>query len=456
MGKAEGAAAAAAAAAVVAAAAAVVWRRRSGGWRAEEMARELEERCAAPGMEGLRRIAGEMAAEMAAGLAEDGESKVKMLVTFVDNLPAGSEKGLFYALDLGGTNFRVLRLQLGGKERHIVKQESREVSIPPHLMVGTSAPRFVDSEGGDFRLPEEVQRRGREDFGVVTFSFPVRQFSIASGILIKWTKGFSIEDAVGEDVVAELTKAMEKQGVDMRVAVLVNDTVGTLAGGRYHDEDVAVAVILGTGTNAAYVEKAHAIPKWNGLYPKSGNMIFEKLISGMYLGEIVRRVLLKMAKEAALFGDTVPAKLKTPFILRTPDISAMHHDTTPDLKIVEKKLKENLEITNTSVKTRKLVVKVCDIIAKRAARLAAAGIAGILKKQGRDTRGDGEKRTAVAIDGGLFEHYKEFRECLKSTLEELLGEAASRSVVVKLANDGSGIGAALLAASHSQYNELEE
>nr|CAD1822204.1 unnamed protein product [Ananas comosus var. bracteatus] len=458
------------------------------------MARELEERCAAPGMEGLRRIAGEMSAEMAAGLAEDGESKVKMLVTFVDNLPAGSEKGLFYALDLGGTNFRVLRLQLGGKERHIVKQESREVSIPPHLMVGTSAElfgfiaselaRFVDSEGGDFRLPEGRQR----ELGF-TFSFPVRQFSIASGILIKWTKGFSIEDAVGEDVVAELTKAMEKQGVDMRVAVLVNDTVGTLAGGRYHDEDVAVAVILGTGTNAAYVEKAHAIPKWNGLYPKSGNMvinmewgnfwssdlpiteydqeldaeslnpgeqIFEKLISGMYLGEIVRRVLLKMAKEAALFGDTVPAKLKTPFILRTPDISAMHHDTTPDLKIVEKKLKENLEITNTSVKTRKLVVKVCDIIAKRAARLAAAGIAGILKKQGRDTRGDGEKRTAVAIDGGLFEHYKEFRECLKSTLEELLGEAASRSVVVKLANDGSGIGAALLAASHSQYNELEE
>lgn len=50
-----------------------------------------------------------------------------------------SEKGLFYALDLGGTNFRVLRLQLGGKERRIVKQESREVSIPPHLMVGTSA-----------------------------------------------------------------------------------------------------------------------------------------------------------------------------------------------------------------------------------------------------------------------------------------------------------------------------
>jgi hypothetical protein len=53
----------------------------------------------------------------------------------------------------------------------------------------------------------------------------------------------------------------------------VNDTVGTLAGGRYVDNDVVAAVILGTGTNAAYVEHANAIPKWNGLLPKSGNMV---------------------------------------------------------------------------------------------------------------------------------------------------------------------------------------
>jgi hexokinase len=36
----------------------------------------------------------------------------------------------------------------------------------------------------------------------------------------------------------------------------------------------------------------------------------------MYLGEIVRRVLLKMAEEASLFGDEVPPKLKIPFIIR--------------------------------------------------------------------------------------------------------------------------------------------
>ena len=49
-----------------------------------------------------------------------------------------SEEGLFYALDLGGTNFRVLRCLLGGPEARVVKQEHEEVPIPRQLMLGTS------------------------------------------------------------------------------------------------------------------------------------------------------------------------------------------------------------------------------------------------------------------------------------------------------------------------------
>lgn len=90
------------------------------------------------------------------------------------------------------------------------------------------------------------------------------------------------------------------------------------------------------------------------------------------------------------------------------------------------------------------------MIAKRAARLAAAGIAGVLKKLGSDPAGNGKQKTAIAIDGALFEHYTIFRECLQSTLEELLGEEAWKMIELKLTKDGSGLGAALLAASHSQ------
>ncbi|KAM0877052.1 hypothetical protein ACQ4PT_035763 [Festuca glaucescens] len=427
-----------------------------------------------------------MADEMLAGLEKEGGSRVKMLLSYVDKLPTGREEGLFYGLDLGGTNFRFLMVQLGGNDKRIAN------------------PKFVadESKGNSFSSGK------KRELGF-TFSFPVRQHSIASGTLVKWTKAFCIEDAVGEDVVVKLQTAMEKQGVDIHVAALINDAVGTLAGTRYYDEDVIAGVIFGTGTNAAYVEKANAIPKWEGELPESGDMvinmewgnfyschlpvteydqaldkeslnpgeqIYEKLTSGMYLGEIVRRVLLKLSLQSAIFGEIDHTKLKTHFHLRyqmlptssltcedksgfmlyagLPHTSAMHHDETPDLKIVEEKLEETLGISGTSLETRKMVVEIIDIISRRAAQLAATGLAGILKKLGRDGSID-KRRSVLVIDGGLFEHYAKFSKCVETTLSELVGEELSKSVVVKHADEGPGIGAALIAASHSQYRNIE-
>ncbi|XP_058745368.1 hexokinase-2-like [Vicia villosa] len=461
--------------------------KKSKRWgKAKAILKEFEEKCATPTWK-LKQVADAMAVEMQAGLASEGGSKLKMLISFVDNLPTGNEEGLFYALDLGGTNFRVLRVKLGGKENGVVSQEFTEVSIPPNLMVGTSKElfdfiaaelvKFVKEENGDFQVPPG----GKRQLGF-TFSFPVMQTSISSGNLIRWTKGFSIEDTVGQDVVAELRNAIERQGLDMNITALVNDTVGTLAGGRYTNKDVFASVILGTGTNAAYVENAQAIPKWHGDLPESGEMvinmewgnfrsshlplteydnaldaeslnpgeqIFEKIISGMYLGEIVRRVLLKMAEEAWFFGETVPSKLKVPFVLRTPDMSAIHHDSSADLNVVKTKLKSILEISDTSLQVRKVIVELCNIVATRGARLAAAGILGILKKLGKDTITTDGQKNVIAMDGGLYEHYTEYSKCLENTINELVGEDVSGSIIVEHSNDGSGIGAALLAASHS-------
>lgn len=54
----------------------------------------------------------------------------------------------------------------------------------------------------------------------------------------------------------------------------VNDTVGTLAGGRYNfQEETMIGCILGTGTNACYVERADAVKKWKEALPKSGEMV---------------------------------------------------------------------------------------------------------------------------------------------------------------------------------------
>uniref|UniRef100_A0A453A7E8 Phosphotransferase n=2 Tax=Aegilops tauschii subsp. strangulata TaxID=200361 RepID=A0A453A7E8_AEGTS len=211
-------------------------------------------------------------------LAADGAGELKMIPSYVYSLPTGSETGLFYALDLGGTNFRVLRVQLGGKDKRVVDTESEQVSIPKEIMHGTTEElfdfiasrlsKFVAMEGGNFQLQE-----GRKREIGFTFSFPVKQTSIDSGILIKWTKGFAVSGTAGKDVVACLNAAMERQGLDMSVSALVNDTVGALAGAHYWDEDVMVAVILGTGTNACYIERTESIPKLQHLGLGTGNTI---------------------------------------------------------------------------------------------------------------------------------------------------------------------------------------
>jgi len=57
--------------------------------------------------------------------------------------------------------------------------------------IAAALAKFVATESEDF-----VFQPGRQRELGFTFSFPVRQISLASGILIKWTKGFLIEDAV--------------------------------------------------------------------------------------------------------------------------------------------------------------------------------------------------------------------------------------------------------------------
>ncbi|KAF8041201.1 hypothetical protein BT93_B3203 [Corymbia citriodora subsp. variegata] len=436
-----------------------------------------------------------MAVEMHAGLASEGGSKLKMLLTFVDTLPNGNEKGIYYALDLGGTNFRVLQVQLGDSTSSILPHYVEQLSIPQHLTTSTSEDLF------DFittSLKEFVEKKEnssgyspekRRELGF-TVSFPVKQTSVSSGILMRWTKEFAIHDMVGKDIAESLQLALMRNGLNMRVVVLANDTVGTLALGHYQDPDTVAAVVIGTGTNACYVERTDAIIKCQGLVTPSGFMVvnmewgsfwsshlprtyydidldadspnpneqgFEKMISGMYLGEIARRVILRMSQESDIFGASL-SKLSIPFILRTPLMAAMHEDNSPDLREVDEKWREMLEVPEVPKKLRKLIVKVCDIVTCRAARLAAAGIVGILKKTGRDggsitssrSRGDARmRRTAVAIEGGLYTNYTMYREYLHEALRDILGEDVAQHVVLKVTEDGSGLGAALLAASHS-------
>ncbi|KAK9128874.1 hypothetical protein Syun_017671 [Stephania yunnanensis] len=579
MGRAAVAAGVAAAAAAACAVAAVMVSRRVKSrkkWnRIVGVLRELEEGCGTE-IGRLRQVVDAMAVEMHAGLASEGGSKLKMLLTYIHTLPDGvmfilfgiaiglrfdldccvgftlflflilignygndirnadlysilidmSEEGVYYSLDLGGTNFRVLRVRLGGQMSMILNKKVERQPIPQELMTGTSEELFdfialtlkqlVESESSEF----EFRLDERMVLGV-TFSFPVKQASASSGTLIKWTKGFDIEDMVGKDVAESLQHALINRGLNMRVAALVNDTVGTLALGHYDDEDTVAAVIIGTGTNACYVERIDAIIKCQGLLTNSGGMVVNMEWGNFWTSHLPRTSYdidldaespnpndqARMSLESDIFGDAT-ARLSVPFALRsvlhalfvpfakgreqnnhaypvkgsnatslltysfkglpgTPLMVAMHEDETSDLREVGRVLKEVFQISDVPLKVRKLVVRVCDVITRRAARLAAAGIVGILKKIGRDGSGGiasgrpksgGEstikmKRSVVAVEGGLYSNYTMFRDYLHEAVSEILGEEIAPYVVLKESEDGSGIGAALLAASYSSVRK---
>lgn len=60
-------------------------------------------------LSGMKDVSSRLTAEFEKGLSREGDDvMIKMLVTYVHSLPDGTEKGDFLALDLGGSNFRVL------------------------------------------------------------------------------------------------------------------------------------------------------------------------------------------------------------------------------------------------------------------------------------------------------------------------------------------------------------
>ena len=261
--------------------------------------------------------------EMLAGLEDEAKANIKMLLSYVPKKAPSEITGTFYALDLGGTNFRVLKLNL--REGKVISNVTNKFKIPQEHITGTSKGLFSFIAEAVATMAEKNER---SKLGF-TFSFPVVQHSLNSGDLLTWTKGFSTSGVEGNDVVALLQQAFTNVGLNLEIVALCNDTVGTLVNAYGSDESASIGVILGTGSNAAYWEKAGNIPKYKnsnidpnteiainmewgnfdaGSTPRvlpvtqfdreldekssnRGKQLYEKMISGLYLSKLVISIL---------------------------------------------------------------------------------------------------------------------------------------------------------------------
>jgi hexokinase len=424
------------------------------------------------GLDTLEAVATGVRDEMAAGLRTHSDCSLKMLPSYVDKLTVPATGQVVLALDMGGTNLRVMRVKVnpGGVAETLSVTKH---TIPQNFMIGPGNALF------DFIAECVVQEFPPEDdlsnvsLGF-TFSFPLLQDSINRGKLVEWTKGFRASDVEGRDVADLLNSSFQHAGKKLRVTALVNDTVGTLLTGAFasQNEDTLIGLILGTGSNACYLEKAEAIGKWDGPEIATGHMVintewgaydspayttlpqnkfdieldetslnpkkqhYEKMLSGMYLGEIARLVLQDYCAEINLFGGQISTNITTPYRFGTHFMSRIEEDNSAELSGVTAVLK-SIGIHHSTLPVRRFVKTVCHLVAKRSARLAAAGVVAIARKINKTSSG-----LNVAIDGSVFELYPGYQSWMAEAVKEL----GLNQVTLSLAKDGSGLGAALTAA----------
>lgn len=412
----------------------------------------------------IRKIINNFHLEMNSGLAGKSSS-LAMIPTYV-KLPTGKEKGNFLALDLGGTNFRVLELELKGGSR-TTRLQIMKFTIDKSLMTGSGRKLFDFVAGciGMFLKKEGLGKREKFSLGF-TFSFPVDQTGIASGKLLYWTKGFDAGGVIGMDVVRLLDEALARKGIsNIKIAALANDTVGTLAAGGYSRMHCDIGVILGTGTNACYPEKISGIKKLNrARWPKNGAMIIntewgnfdklkrtaydravdkkssnpgrqamEKMVSGMYLGEVAWSII----------KDIIGVRRNRGFT--TAHMSIIEGDGSNNLKRAESVLK-GLGMEKTSLQERHTIRRICQLVTLRAARISAACLAAIITRMDPAV----SREHTIAVDGSVYEKHPTFAKEISSCLEEIFGSRCRR-INMTLVKDGSGAGVAVIAAVASVH-----
>lgn len=396
--------------------------------------------------------------EMEKGLAGE-ESSLRMIPTYVGvdgKVPQGAKAAV---LDAGGTNFR-----------------SAIVSIPPCVedkvnqpMPGTKGE--VDDEAFYGAFAAEAARvmpKATVKKLGFCFSYPAEATPDLDAKLLSWTKGIRAPGIVGQYVGRELLKRMGGG-----LIAIVNDTVATLLAAKATEGDRTyssyIGFILGTGTNAAYVEKNANIRKMEGLDAEGsmiinaesgnfnkvgrskfdlamdakqidpGNHVFEKMISGGYLGPIGLE-LYKMAAKEGFFTKAAADKIAGLASLETMDFDNF-------VANYKKEGRANpLDAIFADEADAKIARRLGLPVFERAAIYTAVHLAAFVIKTG----GGVEAAVPVAINADGSTYYKtravSFAETVKRELDELL--VKRRNVhyeITPRVDDAPMVGAAIAA-----------
>lgn len=133
--------------------------------------------------------------------------------TWVMAYPNGTETGRVLTLDMGGTNLRVCDVSLA-QGRGEADQIQRKYKLTQEIKNATSEQLWdwVADRVTEFIHEHHSGGQGNYSFPLAfTFSFPVEQKNIRSGILQRWTKDFNVSGVEGHDIIPQLEAAFERK-----------------------------------------------------------------------------------------------------------------------------------------------------------------------------------------------------------------------------------------------------
>ena len=375
--------------------------------------------------EQLKGIAHAFREKVEEGLNKNN-AEIQCIPTFI--LPKATDvKGKALVLDLGGTNYRVAIVDFSTEKPIIYPNNGWKKDMSIMKSPGYTREELF-KELAD--LIVEINREEEMPIGYC-FSYPTESIPGGDARLLRWTKGVDIREMVGQFVGKPLLDYLnEKNKIRFTGVKVLNDTIASLfAGLTDKSYDAYIGLIVGTGTNMATFIPSDKITKLDpechvqGLIPvnlESGNFYppfltavddtvdatsdslgkqrFEKAVSGMYLGDI-----LKAAFPLEEFEEKFDAR-KLTAIMNYPDI---HKD---------------------------IYVQVAHWIYNRSAQLVAASLAGLialLKSYNRDIH-----RVCLIAEGSLFwsesRKDKNYNILVMEKLQELLRELELEDVEVHI------------------------
>jgi hexokinase len=422
-------------------------------------------------------------------------SDICMLPSYNHKLPSGLEKGTYLALDVGGSTFRIALVELNGKKpgaknMRIVFMKSYKIDEKVRQRRGHEFFEWMADKIQQALADPQFQRMSStQSFPMgLSWSFPVEQTSSRSANLLDMGKGFrATEGLLGQDLSELIMAPCRKRNLPVHMDSIVNDSSATLLSRAYEDPSTRFAVILGTGFNISVhlpvsslaTTKYKGYPKqWldeathvlvntecsmfgKGVFPttrwddrlnethiRPDFQPFEHMISGRYMGEIVRLIIVEAVCTAGLFSGEMPALLSEPYTLDTGTIAAMEMDDSKYLTQATALFQSQHPLSKPpTVSDIQFVRRVSQLVSRRAAAFLATGIHAlwVLRTESEGLTPASAGRMSIGCNGSVIEKYPLFRELCQSHLHELTAASGAepKSISLEIAIESAIYGAAV-------------